>query len=562
VTPPDDKPVAANTVDWKIWLLGLLTPWAGLTAWFWFLCDDAYITFRFSRNLALGRGLVFNVGESPPVEGYSNFLWMLIAAAMEAANAPVETLIPMLSALAGAALIWRVFAVARQLGATDQVAFAATMPLAVSPAMAIWSTSGLATMPFALLVFVLMEQLFLRDEDTGPLAAAAAMGVMLIRTEGWAWVVVMSVLATWIHQERLGWAGAVKRLAGALLPTAALFVVYNGWRLNHYGTLVPNTALVKVGFGPSLAWRGLRYVLLFGLTTITPILALLPAPLAIQRGRKTIAVLLLCLGFLAYGALVGGDFMPFGRLLLPAVPLSSLVLAVGLCRLPTRLAAGIGILLGGVAALPGFDIHLAPEPLRAALHFRLSDRSYLSEYQKWDNMVGNTEGFLRRGRALAIVGEPGDAVVSGAVGAMGYASDLWVWDQYGLVTKEVAYRPLPSGELRESPGHDKKVPAEFFEKYSPRFLYARAVKGRNAASHMKDSLYRWDVDPLVMDRYVPDFVEIDLGDGQRHFLFMVRHADAAEDPAALWNGFEERRKRLHTELKEEAASDDEETSEG
>lgn len=38
-----------------------------------FTQDDAYITLRFSRNLAEGTGLVFNAGER--VEGYTNFLW-------------------------------------------------------------------------------------------------------------------------------------------------------------------------------------------------------------------------------------------------------------------------------------------------------------------------------------------------------------------------------------------------------------------------------------------------------------------------------------------------------
>jgi hypothetical protein len=298
-------------------------------------------------------------------------------------------------------------------------------------------------------------------------------------------------------------------------------------------------------------------VLLFGLTTVTPLLALAPAPLVWKAGRKAMAVLLLSLGFFAYGVVVGGDFMPFGRLVLPALPFGTLVLALGMLKLPRAAALATGVLMGGLAVLPGFDVHVVPESARSALHFRLSDRNFLSEWAKWDNMVGNTEGFLRRGRALAIHAEPGDAVVSGAVGAMSYASDLVVYDQYGLVTKEVAYRPLPSGTLKASPGHDKWVPAEFFAKYAPRFLYARAVRGRHAASHMKDSLYKWDVDPLVKDRYVPDYIELDLGDDQRNFLFVVRRADLAEDPAALWNGFEERRKRLHASLREEQASTDE-----
>ncbi len=542
--------------DSKTWLLSLLVPWAGLTAWFWFLCDDAYITFRFSKNLALGRGLVFNGGESPPVEGYSNFLWMILAAAMELLRAPVELLIPAISAACGALLLWRVFSLCEHAGASPRAAFAATLPLAMSPAIAIWSTSGLATMPFTLLVVLLADRLIVRDRIRGPQGALIAIGLILIRTEGWAWVVVIAALAAWAHTARLGPKESVRRLAGALLPALVVMVAYSAWRLSHYGTLVPNTALVKVGFGPSLLLRGLRYVLLFGLTTVTPILALLPAPLVWKAGRKATALLLLAVGFLTYGVVVGGDFMPFGRLLLPALPFASLVLVIGLRRLPDTAALAIGLFMGAIAVLPGFDVHLVPESARATLHFRLSDRSFLSEWAKWDNMVGNTEGFLRRGRALALHADPGDAVVSGAVGAMGYASDLWVYDQYGLVTKEVAYRPLPHGELKESPGHDKKVHAEFFAKYAPRFLYARAVKGRQAASHMKDSLYRWDVDPMVMDRYVPDFVELDLGDDQRHFLFVVRRADLAEDPAALWNGFDNRRKRLHAELREEKATDD------
>ena len=41
--------------------------------------DDAYISFRYARNFANGYGLVFNPGQ-PPVEGYSNFLWVVVLA--------------------------------------------------------------------------------------------------------------------------------------------------------------------------------------------------------------------------------------------------------------------------------------------------------------------------------------------------------------------------------------------------------------------------------------------------------------------------------------------------
>ena len=54
-------------------------PWVALLSWLsslaWFLCDDAFISFRYVRNFLEGNGLVFNPGEY--VEGYTNFLWIL-----------------------------------------------------------------------------------------------------------------------------------------------------------------------------------------------------------------------------------------------------------------------------------------------------------------------------------------------------------------------------------------------------------------------------------------------------------------------------------------------------
>ena len=40
--------------------------------------DDAFISYRYAWNLVAGHGLVFNIDEY--VEGYSNFLWVLLTA--------------------------------------------------------------------------------------------------------------------------------------------------------------------------------------------------------------------------------------------------------------------------------------------------------------------------------------------------------------------------------------------------------------------------------------------------------------------------------------------------
>ena len=148
-------------------------------------------------------------------------------------------------------------------------------------------------------------------------------------------------------------------------------------------------------------------------------------------------------------------------------------------------------------------------------------------------------GFTQRGQALAQIADPGDVVVAAAVGAVGYYSDLEVLDQHGLVTKEVAYRPIPAGPLKTSPGHDKHVEPEFFAKYEPRFLFARAVQGKLAAGRMKDTLDQWEIDVDVMDRYAPRTSTRSPCPARRSapFLLVVRLLVPGEDPAVLWNEF-------------------------
>jgi len=72
--------MAARLQQWILPLIAVLAAAYGLyhaiaLAW---LCDDAFISFRYAQNLVSGHGLVFNVGER--VEGYTNFLWTLLIA--------------------------------------------------------------------------------------------------------------------------------------------------------------------------------------------------------------------------------------------------------------------------------------------------------------------------------------------------------------------------------------------------------------------------------------------------------------------------------------------------
>ena len=93
-----------------IWLV-LLVVFAANVQRSSFITDDAFISFRYSKHLVEGLGLVYNPGER--VEGYTNFLWvLLIAAGMSCGFPPEGTanvlgILGGLGAMAGAALLPR-----------------------------------------------------------------------------------------------------------------------------------------------------------------------------------------------------------------------------------------------------------------------------------------------------------------------------------------------------------------------------------------------------------------------------------------------------------------------
>lgn len=546
--------------------IALLVPYVWLVHRFWFLCDDAYITFRYARNVARGRGITYNIGDHP-VEGYSDFLWMLLAAFAEAVGAPVEWFVPMTSTLIGVAFLpWFYERARTAFGLSRSEAGFATATLALAPAWALWTTSGLETLPYAVFLFVFADRLMLSDHPFADRQAAlAGLGAALIRTEGIAWVgliAAMALSARLLDRPDLPPRNAVRAILRPLGAISVAFALYTLWRYAYFGDWLPNTAHAKVGFSLERLVRGGKYVVLFALSFAALPLAAFGVPGLLRWRLGTgLVVIALSLGFPAYSVLIGGDFMPMGRMILPALPFVALAFGFALRdlreRTDVRGRAAVAAAVLGLNFLPAFDIHLVPEAVRARLHFRLSDKDFMSETARWQNMVDNTDGFMLRGRALAQWAPRDLRMVSKAIGVAGYYSDLYIYDQYGLVNREVALLPATPGPLVESPGHDKAVDSTFFVKYSPELLNARLVQGAKAPRLMKDTIEEWEIPEHLWERYVPDFYELPLdGQEERNFLLVVRQAQPWEDGRTLWDRFPDRRKGLLAELTATGQQDD------
>jgi len=439
---------------------------------FWFVTDDAFITFRFSKNLAAGLGPRFNAGSHEPVEGYSNFLWMLLCGGFEALGLSLEFWPNVVSIACGCALVALLYrCLRRRLSLGTSAAVVGALFAALHPPFALWSTGGLATMPYALLVFLLFDRLVLASTvapfSTTLIAAATA----LVRAEGIAWVFVllaMGVLARRL-EGRAERARPLRPLVWVGLGASLLFAAFELWRWSYYGDWLPNTIRAKEGLSAERLERGFDYVAVQFLSQLTPFVVLFAAPCALRRERRHVGlpILAMAVAFPAYAVATSGDYMAMGRFLLPSWAFCAVLFAwffhdlrSNAGAVPAAIVTGLVLALG---TLPGFDRQLiSPDSLRA-FHFRHNQDAseFRSEFQQWQRQqrVAIRRGIM--GRAMARWIDPDHKLVSGTIGAVGYYSDLFIYDKNGLVTREVALRQPPPGSLR-SPGHDKAVPDAFF----------------------------------------------------------------------------------------------------
>jgi hypothetical protein len=529
-----------------LWLFVCWVPYALLTHKFYFLCDDAFISLRYAKNWAAGNGLRYNLGDHLPVEGYSNFLWVCTAALGELAKLDPWVFMPLISFLSGTALLVALFYVlGRDFKFSLPVVVLGTLFLACCPSFAVWSTSGLETAPFALLVFLTTRQLLLRSSGPAGLSAGLlGLALALIRAEGIEWAVLIGLLAVLVQ---------LLRRQRALKPHAVYFAVlllgygaYFAWRYTYYGLPFPNTAYVKVALSAATLARGGKYVAVMYLTLLAPLVALTGWPLAWRRALrpKAAPVALLAVAFPAYAVLVGGDFMTMGRLLVPSWPFHAILLALLLTladrpgRLLRAAALAPGLAVVVIGALPAWDIHLVPRSVRSSLHFRLNTDVFRSEYAQWEYMAANTKDYAEWGRVLKRISQPGDSLVTTTIGAIGYYSDLFIYDRYGLVTREVVESAGRGTDLH-SPGHDLRVPPEFFAKCRATFLDMVAVPlGPQAGPSIRAEVRRWRsrVDPNL---YAPQIVNVGriTGSSGAPLLVVLRLPPEGVSPEEMWSRY-------------------------
>ncbi len=479
---------------------------------YWFLTDDAFIAFRYARNLGDGYGLVFNPGFEA-VEGYTNFLWVLLLGGLHViTRLPPHVSANFLSVGCGIALwaltVWFCW---RHAGDQPWLVLIPALWLALSRSFAVWCTSGLETKLFELLVVAAVlrgvEEVECRDPRWWRPALLLALAT-LTRPDG-------LLIAAVFFAVRFVCEAAQRSLRiRAVALGAAVFVTVVGlhllFRLAYYGDLMPNTYYAKLG-GSSWWDMGLLYLLTFlqeyGAIVWLPLVLIGVVGLWGEgRSMLALAAAAIVVAHATYVAYCGGDHFEY-RPLDVYFPFMAILLFEGARYVARRWHQAAAFLWGAAACaavalvpavshldfppeyhtgFPGASARLdgTQDLVDLRRHSMLAQlpgmAGYIASYNQAVRLMSSHFVGLRQeehrlflasvepeGRRLGELVQWGSLardtyVAMPCVGAIPYFSNLRTLDTLGLTDREIAHQKMPPSAQRVM-AHDKHASLNYLQ---------------------------------------------------------------------------------------------------
>lgn len=234
------------------------------------ILDDAYITFRYSRNIDAGLGFVYNLNE--PVQGSTTPLYTLLLALIAKFIGPktIPTISFSIGLIADVLNVWFLFRIARHLLQHDLAAYILSMVFLFSSFRLNLARGGMETSLFITLLLA-MYFFYLLNRKVYSSAFLAAL-LILMRIDGVLAVIPVAVHALFVYKER-----ALK----ASLIVICILIPWFSWAYWYFGNPLPHSIIAKMAAYQELDARStLIFLLTFlGTGTVGPyrqVLVILP----------------------------------------------------------------------------------------------------------------------------------------------------------------------------------------------------------------------------------------------------------------------------------------------
>lgn len=453
------------------------------------LVDDAFISFRYARNLIDGFGLVWNPREY--LESYSNFLWlMLIAAGMKMGWEPegfsylLSIPFHFIGLLATYLLAKLVLPTSRdnkkvnndfsdttldtRLGTSDILSLAVLIWVGSNKSLFSFATSGLETsMQFGLIttIALLCVRSFTRSISPKLIVTLSVLMNLAFLSRLDAITVILPAILIFFHRlyysdnyfsgkpypNKIVLKNRIYYSALMIAPFAMISLPWLIWKIMYYHRLFPNSFYAKVhgmegiGFGIFYLYIFLSTYFLFPYVLLVGVKY---AKLAKENsGFGMIGGLAII--WLAYVIWVGGDFMEF-RFLVQALPFIGISIIYTLNRLIDNKKVVLvligGMLLGNINSFFTIEktvVTYGIEKVESlAFHLSEDDQNWVDVGIRLKEIFGNTDVLI----AVA------------AAGAIPYYSELPSVDYLGLCDANI---PNIGHRLSNVPGHRIIAPLEY-----------------------------------------------------------------------------------------------------
>lgn len=365
------------------------------------ICDDSYITFRYVERFLKGKGITFNDGER--VEGFSHPFWFFLLVLFKLLfPLKIETISQIIGFLSSILILFFLY------NSFENSKFSKLLSsffLLTTPAFLYYSTSGLETTLFALLILLVF--LYRKNYIT----SGVFLGLLSItRPEG----VLYGILFFVFNFKK------IKKYFYGLALFLIPFTSCEIFRIIYFNDIFPNTFYAK----PSGIYGGSG-----GIFYIFPWIYVIGGSfifllfLSKKISKSAIALILSNLIFLIY---TQGDWMLFGRLIFPIYPVILKIFCPFIEDVLDKLKENIKIKkIIFLIFLPFFSLIVWYPQLK----------TYIKDEALTTVLKGKDQVIV--GKWLAKNIKEGKRVSTFRLGAISYeAENLVVLDLYGLTDKE------------------------------------------------------------------------------------------------------------------------------
>ncbi|MCI0450165.1 MAG: hypothetical protein L0Y79_10360 [Chlorobi bacterium] len=436
--------------------------------------DDAYISYRYGKNLMNGEGLVYNKGEY--VEGYTNFLWTIVTAPFtkfESVDVSYFSLtLGLLFSVVNIILLTKITRLFNDRFQDFSKYFVLLPPLffALDDTIAFWAIGGMEFPLFVLFILGIVYNYFKINNAPKNLTYLVFFFIMctLTRPEG-NMIFIITLFHMLIFRKRIN---DFKKVF--LISIASYFIfclIYYGFKYIYYGHVLPNTFYAKGVTDISMNFiLGAKYVVFCVGMRIYLLLFILfiPFKTALKKFKLSYLLLFSVVYILSLIA-VGGDWMYANRFFVPVIPVLYILSAMGILSLLMR----IKDYLIAVKKLNELRLRKAAIVFTAILSAVLFTVTFFNlEYMKLIIEEDNARyewQWSMFGKWLKINVPPETVIAVGPAGKIPYYSELYTIDMWGLNNDYIGR----TDSKRLQAGH-KKFDFEYVLSKNPEFIIGYA----------------------------------------------------------------------------------------